>query len=304
MNHRMKLLVIAALALAGIGWTATHVFGGEGRGDREQPMSYGFKIDIDDCPSGSSDPDNPLTSSAFTCSLGSNVQSVEISDLVLPAVENWDGRSAMMTYTPGRPEPVRLTFKLLRSNESVAATWWQSTVQGQNDRRTITIGMQGRDGDELRAYNFVNCTPVSYAHDPISTHQGVLTETLVVEAENVQLGSIGTPQSWSMFSGGIVSRELGGRDSSFRQAAIRIACTTGKSHDGLSQWAQQTLEGQTAFRNVAMTLLQQDGSDGETTQFPNCFFHRYVFPTMDVTSNTPATEAIELHPYGGGGVRR
>jgi hypothetical protein len=101
-----------------------------------------------------------LMRSQFTFSLGAEVASVTLGDLVIPAIAYQSGgaQGGWLQYLPGQPAPVTITVTAPATSTTgqVVQQWWQDTLQGQQDFRTLQLVA----GQQALNYQFHDCVPI------------------------------------------------------------------------------------------------------------------------------------------------
>ena len=198
-----------------------------------------------------SGPTQAISTDDFDTDLSPNVVRVEISPLVIPALDATSGSSPFLwrTFVAGQPEDVTLRFSLVRQpNDTVVRTWWDDTASGAEPRKDIVVNARRQQADSPAwSVNLIGCVLVAYSPWGNGLNVGgaaVLVETATALCDRVEVDT---------------------ERSDIRQA--------------LSDLLQGS--GTLGVRDITITTLAQDGTDIATTTYRDAFITRYEFPVFD-----------------------
>lgn len=100
-------------------------------------------------------------------------------------------------------------------------------------------------------------------------------------------GSAGaeTDFAWETCSGGSLNIEVadsstGSDDPRTRVETLTLRGPLTSGRKALLEWITDTVQGRDWKRNVTVTEILKDGSDGKTYTYLDCFPIRYVFPGL------------------------
>jgi len=77
-------------------------------------------------------------------------------------VEYKDPEDMTTRYRPGNNKTTRIKITREWSNDSTFIDWYQTVVQGNTDRRTITVSILADNGTATMGLNFYNAYPETY----------------------------------------------------------------------------------------------------------------------------------------------
>jgi hypothetical protein len=78
------------------------------------------------------------------------------------------------------------------------------------------------------------------------------------------------------------------------EVTLKGPLTAGRK--ALCQWITETVQGKEWKRNVTVTEITTDGSDGKTYQYLDAFPTRYVFPNLSASGTGNLYEEITMKP--------
>ena len=78
-------------------------------------------------------------------------------------VEFKDPEDMTTRYRPGNNKTTRIKITREWSNDTTFIDWYQTVVQGNVDRRTITVSILADNGTATMGLNFYNAYPETYA---------------------------------------------------------------------------------------------------------------------------------------------
>jgi len=78
-------------------------------------------------------------------------------------VEYKDPEDMTTRYRPGNNKTTRIKITREWSNDTTFIDWYQTVVQGNTDRRTITVTILADNGTATMGLNFYNSYPETYA---------------------------------------------------------------------------------------------------------------------------------------------
>lgn len=151
---------------------------GAGSASQDQFLENGagkFRVDI---------PGLPMASA--------NIQSVQVEDLTIEVRETTTGVDReWRQYAPGDAHYGNATFRV-RVGEDGATTkelllWLQDASVGKNIRKSITVIIYNKKGEEARRWSLSECFPVKFDPGDYSPSSTVACETLVVKIGRVEL---------------------------------------------------------------------------------------------------------------------
>jgi hypothetical protein len=85
------------------------------------------------------------------------VRSVSVSDLVIPAIRSAQQPGSWPAFSAGQPQPVTITATATANSPTAQdmQQWWQNTLQGQSDVRTLGLA----SAQNQITYEFRDCVP-------------------------------------------------------------------------------------------------------------------------------------------------
>ncbi len=190
-----------------------------------------------------------------------NVESITMEDLTIDVREmstgaDWDYR----VFGPGDAHFGSITIRSRVGNNSKELyQWWLDTSRGRNIRKQISVVALRRDGAEARSYNFLECFPTRYQPLVLDGTSRISVEEITAKCEGVDM-------------------EVDGN----RKALV--------------QWITETVQGKDWKRNVTITEITKDGSDGKSYTYIDAFPTRYVFPAFSSSGTGNLYEEISLKP--------
>jgi|GEM_PF-1804530 phage tail-like protein len=190
-----------------------------------------------------------------------NVESITIEDLVIDVREmttgaDWDYR----VYGPGDAHYGSITIRSRVGKDSKELyQWWLDTSRGKNIRKQISVIALRRDGSEARSYNFLECFPTRYQPLVLDGTSRVSVEEVTAKCEGVDMKVDGNRQS-------------------------------------MMDWITETVQGKEWKRNVTVTEITKDGSDGKTYTYIDAFPTRYVFPAFSSSGTGNLYEEVTMKP--------
>lgn len=131
-----------------------------------------FKVDIQGCPVASA-----------------NVESITVEDLVIDEREmttgaDWDYR----VYGPGDAHYGTITIRArVGKSRNELYQWWLDNSQGKNIRKSITVVLLDRSGNEARRFNIFDAFPTRWDPGEYSPSSSVACETVVCKMGRVEL---------------------------------------------------------------------------------------------------------------------
>lgn len=196
------------------------------------------------------------------------VQGVSMEDLLVDVREVKGGNDEYRVYGPGDAHYGSITIRSRVGQDSKELyQWWLDTSQGKNIRKSISVSLLNRAGEDARRYNFLECFPTSYR--PFDQLPGVVSEEIVVSCEGVQFDASGARKA-------------------------------------MMEWIQATVEdegpkanrnaGEPWKRTVTVKEILKDGSAGRAFDYYEAFPTRYVFPSLDATGTGNLYEEIAVKP--------
>ena len=198
-----------------------------------------------------------------------NIRSVDIEPLTIDIRElstgaDWDFR----VFGPGDAHLGTISLAALRGSQTGQAyQWWVDSSNGQDILKTLSVIARDRDGDESRRWDFFDCFSVSYSpFGQLSPSSNVAVETLTLKcADRVELSAPGT---------------------------------SNQSRAAMSEWLNSTILGGPGpiKRDLTITEVHLDGSDGVTYTYKDAFPTRYVFPQFSATGTGNLKEEITFKP--------
>lgn len=197
----------------------------------------------------------------FDTDLSENVLRIEISPLVIPALDAPTANSAWKSFEPGRPEPVVVKFHLnTHVDDHVIREWWNATASGQAALKDIVVNAR-RFPTDAPAWTTTLFDCVVIAYSPWATGLGAsgasgasIVETVSAKCDRVEI----TPSR-----------------ADINQALFDVLQPT--SGDG--------------SRDLTITTIAQDGSDLNSTLYREAFITQYIFPIFDASEDD--VEALE-----------
>jgi hypothetical protein len=202
-----------------------------------------------------------LFTNEFDTDLSENVTRVEISPLVIPAVASGENNFQWKTFQPGPPQPVGIKMNLtVHPDDQAVRDWWDATASGAPARKDIVVNARSAGSDSPSwSTTLIECVIVEYAPwgtglNTTGSSGASIVQTVAAKCDHVEVSP---------------------------------------SRNDIAQALQDVLQGGAADsdRNIAITMLSQDGSDLDTTEYRSAFITRYEFPIFD--ANEDNVEALE-----------
>lgn len=187
----------------------------------------------------------------FDTDLSQNVTRIEISPLIIPALDSSTAGAQYSSFQPANPETVVVEMDLaVHADDQIVQDWWNATASGASALKDIVVNARAQQTESPEwSTTLFDCTIIDY--NPWGTGLGtsgasgaVITQTVSARCDRVEI---------------IHSR------SDIQQALA----------DVLQPGAADP------YRDIAITMLTQDGADGDVTQYNEAFITRYEFPIFD-----------------------
>lgn len=191
----------------------------------------------------------------FDTDLSENVTRIEISPLIIPAVNFPAADAQWKTFQPGTPESVVVTFHLaVHQDDPIVQDWWNDTAEGRAAVKEIVVNARRSPTDSPSwSTTLFDCAIIDY--NPWGAGLGtsgasgaVITQTVSARCDRVEISH---------------SR------NDIQQALLDVLQTGGFD----------------ARRDVAITMLAVDGADGDSTLYRDAFITRYEFPIFDASED-------------------
>jgi phage tail-like protein len=201
------------------------------------------------------------------------VDAVSMEDLTIDIREDQaDQRDEYRAYGPGDAHYGSVTIRSRVGKDSKELyQWWLDTSQGKNIRKSISVSLLNRAGEDARRYNFLECFPTTYR--PFTELPGVAMEEIVARCEGVEFASAGD-------------------GSGARKALMEwLEGAVAEQPKGTNKST-----GEPWKRTVVVTEILKDGAAGSTYTYGDGFPTRYVFPQLDSAGTGNLYEEVNIKP--------
>jgi hypothetical protein len=106
-----------------------------------------------------------IMANQFKCDLAEHVSSIRNISAFFPEMDNTDGGSRELEFSPGQPDYGQLVVRGPANKKSVDAMkqWWTDHREGKDARKQITVTiLSPQKNDEVRKLDFHEAIPVSF----------------------------------------------------------------------------------------------------------------------------------------------
>ncbi|MEO1270471.1 MAG: phage tail protein [Myxococcota bacterium] len=115
-----------------------------------------------------------------------NFQAVSGLSMKMEVIEYQDGTDLFVRKRPGRKSFGAITLKKGYIDNIELRKWWESIMNGLEDRRSMMIELQDNLGDPICSWDLFECWPSEWK---VSEFDGksnnAVTEEITIQAENV-----------------------------------------------------------------------------------------------------------------------
>jgi hypothetical protein len=199
----------------------------------------------------------------FQTSLGDGVIAVSRLGVSFPRIEIGSSRDGQYkSFQPGQPRyaPVQLTLAEDSQALETAHDWVKQTYQGNEDRRDLTIDVRNQVDDNVLMFVLLDCIPSELTPVSAGTEGSTRYMKLVTECGRIEISSARTDID-----------------------------------DWLNTMINQS-DPAASYREVALSLLDRDGTILNTIDYQECFLTSYsVTPLNAGQQNEPVRETITIN---------
>jgi len=196
-----------------------------------------------------------IFTSTFDTDLSQNVTRIEISPLIIPAVPAQAPSTQWRLFQPATPETVVVAMDLaVHADDQIVQDWWTATANGEAARKDIVVNARRSASDSPEwSTTLFDCAIIDYAPwgAGLGTFGGggaVITQTVSARCDRVEISH---------------------------------------SRNDIQQALVDVLQGNPdSRRDIEITMLANDGADGDVTHYNDAFITRYEFPIFDALEDS------------------
>lgn len=201
------------------------------------------------------------------------VDAVSVEDLSIDIREGTTHKNdGYRVYGPGDAHYGSITVRSrVGKNSEESYQSWLDASQGKDVRKSISVSLLNRAGEDARRYNFVECFPTKYS--PFNELPGVVMEEIVAQCAGVNFGTTGEGS--------------GARKALMEWLQGMVAeAPKGKNKNAGEPWR----------RTLVVREILKDGSTGRTYQYDDGFPTRYVLLQLDSAGTGTLYEEVTMKP--------